>query len=170
MPGKRSFEKDPLQLPDDELAAWEGLLRVHAAVNRKLHAELEHVAGLSGSAYDVMIQLAWAPGRRMRMSELADAIVFSPSGLTRLVERLEREGLVARIKSADDGRGAYATLTPRGRQRLRRATVNHLAGIRQHFLSRLSREEQRQLADIWERVLATAPDDEHGELATRSGS
>jgi DNA-binding MarR family transcriptional regulator len=145
-------------------------MRVHAAVNRKLHAELEQAAGLSGSAYDVMIQPARAPGRRKRMFELADAIVFSPSGLTRLVERLEREGLVARIKSADDGPGAYATLTPRGRQRLRRATVNHLEGIRRHFVSRLSREEQQQLADTWERVLATAPDDESGERANRSGS
>jgi DNA-binding MarR family transcriptional regulator len=75
---------------------------------------------------------------------------------------------LARVKSADDGRGAYATLTARGRQRLRKATANHLAGIREHFLSRLSREEQQLLAGFWERVLAARPDDEHGILAKGS--
>lgn len=170
MARQRDLDPDPLQLAEDELSAWAGFLRVHATVNRKLDTELEQAEGLSANSYDVLIQLARAPKRRMRMTELADAVLLTPSGLTRLVERLERDGLVTRVRSDDDGRGAYATLTDRGRYRLRKATVPHLAGIRQHFLAPLSREERRLLGDIWKRILATGDADEHADVATRGRS
>jgi DNA-binding MarR family transcriptional regulator len=152
-------KSDQLHLTDDESTAWEGFLRAHAAIMRALSGELEQVGGMSMSSYDVLIQLARAPKRRLRMTELAEAVVLSSSGLTRLVERLEREGLVARIKSADDARGAYATLTDLGRARLRKATRSHLTGIRQHFLSQITPEELQMLGNIWQRLLTQhAPD------------
>jgi DNA-binding MarR family transcriptional regulator len=152
-------KSDQLHLTDEEGAAWEGFLRAHATIMRALSGELEKADGMSLSSYDVLLQLARAPKRRLRMTELAEAVVLSPSGLTRLVERLEREGLVARIKSADDARGAYATLTDRGRARLRKATRSHLTGIRQHFLSQLTPQELQILGEIWQRLLTQpAPD------------
>jgi DNA-binding MarR family transcriptional regulator len=152
-------QSDQLHLADDEGAAWEGFLRAHSTIMRALSGELEQADGMSLSSYDVLLHLARAPKRRLRMTELADAVVLSPSGLTRLVERLERDGLVARIKSADDARGAYATLTDRGRARLRKATRSHLTGIRQHFLSQLTPQELQILGDIWQRLLTShAPD------------
>jgi DNA-binding MarR family transcriptional regulator len=148
-----------LHLTDDEGAAWEGFLRAHATIMRALSDELEQADGMSMSSYDVLLHLARAPKGRLRMTELAEAVVLSPSGLTRLVERLEREGLMARIKCADDARGAYATLTDRGRARLRKATRSHLAGIRQHFLSKITPEELQILGNIWRRLLTQhAPD------------
>jgi DNA-binding MarR family transcriptional regulator len=152
-------KSEQLHLTDDEGAAWEGFLRAHSTIMRALSSELEQADGMSLSSYDVLLHLARAPKRRLRMTELADAVVLSPSGLTRLVERLERDGLVARIKSADDARGAYATLTDRGRARLRRATRSHLTGIRQHFLGQLTPQELQILGDIWQRLLTQhAPD------------
>jgi DNA-binding MarR family transcriptional regulator len=146
-------KSDQLHLTDDEGAAWEGFLRAHATIMRALSGELERADGMSLSSYDALLHLARAPKRRLRMTELAEAVVLSPSGLTRLVERLEHEGLVARIKSADDARGAYATLTDLGRARLRKATRSHLTGIRQHFLSQLTPQELQILDDIWQRLL-----------------
>jgi DNA-binding MarR family transcriptional regulator len=152
-------KSDQLHLADDEGAAWEGFLRAHATIMRALSGELEHADRMSLGSYEVLLHLARAPKRRLRMTELAEAVVFSPSGLTRLVERLEREGLVARIKSADDARGAYATLTDRGRARLRKATRSHLTGIRQHFLSQITPQELQILGNIWQRLLTQhAPD------------
>jgi DNA-binding MarR family transcriptional regulator len=146
-------KSDQLHLTDDEGAAWEGFLLAHHTIMHALGGELEQADGMSLSSYDVLLHLARAPKRRLRMTELAEAVVLSPSGLTRLVERLEREGLVARIKAAADARGAYATLTDRGRARLRKATRTHLAGIRQHFLSQITPQELQTLGDIWQRLL-----------------
>jgi DNA-binding MarR family transcriptional regulator len=152
-------KSDQLHLTDDESAAWEGFLRAHSTIMRALSGELEQADGMSLSSYDVLLHLARAPKRRLRMTELAEAVVLSPSGLTRLVERLEREGLVARIRSADDARGAYATLTDLGRARLRKATRSHLTGIRQHFLSQITPQELQILGKIWQRLLTQhAPD------------
>jgi DNA-binding MarR family transcriptional regulator len=146
-------KSDELHLNDEEAAAWEGFLRTQATIMRALSGELEQADGMAMSSYDVLLQLARAPRRRLRMTELAEAVLFSPSGLTRLVERLEREGLVARIKSTDDARGAYATVTDRGRARLRKATRTHLTGVRRHFLSQIAPRELEVLGDIWQRLL-----------------
>src|ERR671914_607644 len=84
------------ELTDVELAAWRGMLRVHSALVRELDAELEVAHGLPLTHYDVLIYLRAAPGRRLRMAELADSVLLSRSGVTRLVDRLEREGLIVR--------------------------------------------------------------------------
>lgn len=158
MAGRRHLDPDALTLTDDQQAAWEGFLRVHATLLRRLDGELQLAEGLPLSSYDVLLQLARTPDRRLRMSELAEAVLLSPSGVTRLVDRLERQGLVARMRAGDDARSAYATLTHRGRHRLRKATLSHLAAVRHHFLDTLSDGECRLLAVVWARTLRNLSD------------
>ena len=148
-------------LSPDELAAWRGMLRVHAALAKALDAELEATHGLPLSSYEVLTTLASAPGRRLRMAELADRVLLSRSGMTRLVDRLEREGLLARHSCAADGRGLFAVLTDAGADLVARARPAHLAGVRERFLRHFTRDELRTLADWWERVLPGAADLSH---------
>jgi DNA-binding MarR family transcriptional regulator len=140
------------ELSDVELAAWRGMLRVHAGLVRALDAELEAAHGLPLTSYDVLIYLRDAPGRRLRMAYLADSVLLSRSGVTRLVDRLEREGLLVRDTCASDGRGCFAVLTPRGEEVLARARPAHLDGVRRRFLDHFSEEEMRTLAAYWERL------------------
>jgi len=146
----------PEALSERELAAWRGLLRAHASLIRELDAELEAEHGLPLTSYEVLLHLADAPEGRMRMSELADSVLLSRSGLTRLADRLEREGLIERQNCPDDARGAFAVITPGGRARRRAAAVTHLAGVRERFLDHFSSDEQKLLGGLWERVLPGA--------------
>ena len=159
------------ELTAAELGAWRGMLRVHAALVKALDAELLAAHGLPLTSYEVLITLDAAPGHRRRMSELADSVLLSRSGMTRLVDRLERDGLLARDQCTDDGRGWFAVLTDRGAELLADARATHLAGVRDRFLRHLGDTELRQLAAAWERVLpgaadgaATTPPDDPGEL------
>src|SRR3954469_23244051 len=102
------------KLDDRELRAWRGMLRVHATLTKALDAELEAAHGLPLSSYEVLMNLADADGERMRMSDLAALVILSRTRLTRLVDRLEREGLIARESCPSDARGSFATLTPAG--------------------------------------------------------
>ena len=140
------------ELTGIELGAWRGLLRVHAALVRELDAELDEAHDLPLSSYDVLIYLQAAPEKRLRMAELADSVLLSRSGVTRLVDRLEREGLIVRDNCASDGRGLYAVLTGEGEAMLAKARPTHLAGVRQRFLRHFTEAELRQLAEYWERV------------------
>jgi DNA-binding MarR family transcriptional regulator len=140
------------ELTGTELGAWRGLLRVHAALVRELDAELDAAHDLPLSSYDVLIYLQAAPDRRLRMAELADSVLLSRSGVTRLVDRLEREGLIVRDNCASDGRGLYAVLTDEGEAMLAKARPTHLAGVRERFLRHFSEDELKQLATYWERV------------------
>jgi DNA-binding MarR family transcriptional regulator len=143
------------ELTPDQLAAWSGFLQGHAQIVRALDAELDREHGLPLTSYDVLIQLSLAPERRLRMFELADAVVLSRSGLTRLVERLERDGLVERERGEIDLRQMYARLTDRGFEVVANATPTHVAGVRERFLERLSDEQTKQLATIWRAVLGS---------------
>jgi DNA-binding MarR family transcriptional regulator len=136
-----------------ELEAWRGLLKVHACVMKTLDAELETAHGLPLTSYEVLIQLAEEPDRRMRMCDLADRVQLSRSGLSRLADRLERDGLIERQACDCDARGAYAVLTPRGEAVIEAARPTHLAGIRRRFLAHFSEDELRQLAAWWARLL-----------------
>jgi DNA-binding MarR family transcriptional regulator len=129
-----------------ELHAWRSFLNAHARVLRSLEAELLAAQRLSLVSYDVLVQLAEAPDRRLRMAELADRVLLSRSGVTRLVDRLERAGLVARQRVTGDGRGVIAELTPAGLERLRTAAHTHLAGVVRHFVARFDQDE---LARFW---------------------
>jgi DNA-binding MarR family transcriptional regulator len=132
-------------LSEPELRAWQALLHAHHEVTGTLDSELRTQHGLSMATYDVLLRLARAPGRFLRMSELAERVMMSPSGLTRAVDRLVEQGLVKRDRFAGDARVMLAQLTPRGRLVLRQAARTHLRGIRAHFTGRLS---QRQLLDV----------------------
>jgi DNA-binding MarR family transcriptional regulator len=128
----------PASRRDPRLDAWRAFLRAHARVIRTLEGELQAEQDLALTDYDVLVQLSAAPDRRLRMSELADALLLSRSGATRLVDRLVAEGLVERITCDTDRRGQWAALTDAGHERLRRATPTHLRGVATHFLDRLS--------------------------------
>jgi DNA-binding MarR family transcriptional regulator len=141
---------------DAELAAWRGFLRTHAALVKELDADLEAQHQLPLSSYDVLTTLADQPEGRMRMRDLADAVVLSRSGLTRLVDRLQREGLIEREQCVSDARGAYAVLTEDGRARLSEAQPLHRESVRRRFLSQFSAGELQVLAACWER-LARSP-------------
>ena len=139
-----------------ELAAWRGLLRVHASVLKALDAEMEAAHGLPLTSYEVLINLQAAPGRRRRMAELADSVLLSRSGTTRLVDRLERDGLLERDTCDSDGRGCFAVLTDRGEELLAKARATHLDGVRERFLNHFEPAEFEQMAVWWNRVLPGA--------------
>ena len=135
-----------------ELRAWRGLLRAHACLAKRLDAELDQAHGLPMTSYEVLHHLQEAPSARMRMCDLAEQAQLSRSGLTRMVDRLEREGLLERCSCDHDARGSYACLTEAGRDRVEAARVTHLAVVREHFFARFSEAEMSVLADMWERI------------------
>lgn len=128
-------------LTPGEMAAWHGFIRAHAVVIRRLSAELEAEHGLSLPSYEVLAHLSEAPERRLRMSDLASCATLSPSGLTRLVDRMEREGLVRRERCGEDARVIYAVLTDAGQRKIEQAWPTHLRGVREHMVDRLSASE-----------------------------
>ena len=144
---------DPAHLDVAELAAWRGFLRVHSALIKELDAELEAKHGIPLSSYEVLIALADAPSQQLRMAELADRALLSRSGMTRLVDRLQKQGLIARERCELDARGSFATLTEQGRRLLAEARPAHLAGVRERFLRNLSEAEMAALAEVWERLV-----------------
>lgn len=139
-------------LSETELRAWQGLLHAHDQVTRALDAELREEHGLSFGSYDVLLRLARAPDRRLRMTELADRVMLSPSGLTRMVDRLVEDGLVRRDRFDDDARVMLVGLTDEGRSVLRRAARTHLRGIREHFTGRLGPAQLRNVASALEAI------------------
>jgi DNA-binding MarR family transcriptional regulator len=141
------------ELTLEQLAAWRGFLRAHAYLSRVLEAELLADQHLSLASYDVLVQLAEAPGRRLRMTELAAAVLLSRSGVTRLVDRLEKAGLVTRCPVASDGRGVAAELTPDGLNRLRNAAPTHLTGVIRHFVDKLTPDELAAMERISHRLV-----------------
>ena len=141
------------RLDETELGAWRGFLRAHAALVRDLDAELQSAHGLSLSSYEVLLLLAGASNWRLRMTELAKATLITLGGVTRLVDRLEREGLVERERCASDARGILAVLTPAGLEKLREAGPTHRAGIRERFLAVLTVAQQEELERIWAAIV-----------------
>jgi DNA-binding MarR family transcriptional regulator len=146
-------ELEAPRLPSrSEIDAWRSFLRSHAKVTRSLEAELLAEQRLSLGAYDVLAQLAEASDQRLRMAELAEAVLLSRSGVTRLVDRLERAGLVIRERVDGDGRGVVARLTPAGATRLGIAARTHLAGVVRHFVELLDPAELAALGALCERI------------------
>jgi DNA-binding MarR family transcriptional regulator len=128
------------------------MLRAHSALIKQLDAELAETHSLPLSSYEVLLYLADSDEGRMRMSELADHVLLSRSGLTRLVDRLERQGLLERTRCTDDARGFFAEITPEGRELFNSARKTHLDGVRKLFLSRFSREELRSMGRLWRKL------------------
>jgi DNA-binding MarR family transcriptional regulator len=134
------------------LSTWAAFLRAHTRVVRELERELLAEQRLALIDYDVLVQLAAADDRRLRMSELADRLLLSRSGVTRLVDRLVAQGLVEREICDTDRRGQWAALTDAGRARLRAAAPTHLRGVGEHFLDRMSPDELASMQTILARL------------------
>ncbi|HUR13011.1 MAG TPA: MarR family transcriptional regulator [Mycobacteriales bacterium] len=141
------------RLTDSQLGAWRLFLRAHAQITRRLEHDLLTEQELPLASYEVLLHLAEAPGNHLRMTELADRVLLSRSGLTRLVDRLEGEGLVTRVSCPSDARGTNAVLTEAGRDRLRSAAPTHLRGIAEHVTDRLTPEEVTQLSTLMHKLL-----------------
>jgi DNA-binding MarR family transcriptional regulator len=144
-------------LDDLEMQAWRSLLRAHARLLASLDAELQASRGMSVSDYGVLVQLSEAEDGRMRMSELADRLLLSPSGLTRRLDGLVHAGLVDRVRCPTDRRGAFAVLTAAGRSRLEAAAPDHVEQVRRHFVDRLNRRQLTALVDALGKVVDAPP-------------
>ena len=134
------------------MAAWRRFLDTHAAVVRVLGDELRATVDLPLSWYDVLVTLEESPDGRLRMSDLAERVVLSQSGITRLVDRMSEMGLVRREVCGSDGRSRFAVLTAAGQQVLHDAAPTHIEGVWEHFASHLTDEEAATLATALERV------------------
>lgn len=133
-------------LDDVEMAAWRALIGAFSNLTAVLDAELQSAHGLSLAEYEVLVHLSEAPDRRLRMSELAERVHLSPSGLTRRLDGLVTEGLVARYPCPADRRGSFAVLTDEGMRRLEEAAPTHVLGVRHHLVDRLTRGQLVDLA------------------------
>jgi len=134
------------------LQAWVGLLRTHAAVTRQLDRELVQDHGLTINDYEVLLHLSRADERMLRRVDLASRVLLTPSGITRLLDGLERSGLVTKAACRTDARVVYAKLTDKGAKRLEAASDSHLASVRGLFAERFSEEELESLASLLERL------------------
>src|SRR5688500_6686826 len=137
---------EPQPLAEQRLGAWRTFITAHAAVIDAIERDLRAAGVISLTWYDVLIELAEAPDRRLRLSALARAVVLGRSGLTRLVDRIAAAGLLRRDACPEDRRGAYAVLTPEGWAALRAAWPVYSRGIVTHFARHLSDGEAQTLA------------------------
>jgi DNA-binding MarR family transcriptional regulator len=138
-----------------DLAAWVGFLRSHAAITRQLNVDLQTAHGLTLNDYEVMLHLSRAEGHMMRRVDLAESVVLTASGITRLLDGLESGGYVEKVSSESDARVTFAKLTEAGRAKLHEATSTHRAGIEDLFSSRYTEAELATLADLISRLPMT---------------
>lgn len=150
----------PVLPRERQLEAWVRLLRAHAALTRSLSADLVAEHGLTINDYEVLLHLQRAPEKVLRRVDLAERVLLTASGITRLLEGLECEGLVEREGCATDRRVVYAKLTEAGEQRLREASGTHLAGIHELFTSRFGEDELAALASLLGRLPGASSDGE----------
>jgi DNA-binding MarR family transcriptional regulator len=148
---------DRLPEPDaftpEEFLAWRGLIRLRETVMREIDRRLRREGLVSLADYGVLITLVTEQEHRLRMSDLGARRMLTPSGITRVVVRLEEKGLVRREADPADGRAAFAVLTEAGMRALRRAQVVHHAAVRELFVGQLSAAELKQLARLFEKAL-----------------
>jgi DNA-binding MarR family transcriptional regulator len=142
----------PDELKPAEWRAWRAFLDAQATVMRRLEADLLAADGMTLPEFDVLIQLRISPDGRLRMSELSERVRLSPSGITRLVDRMAKHGLVKRGRCASDRRGTWAILTATGQQRIDRLRPVHLRSIREHFSRYLRADQLAPLASALEEV------------------
>lgn len=148
---------DELPEPDaftpEEFNAWRGLIRLRETAMREIDRRLQEQGDLSLADYGVLVTLATQPELRLRMSDLGARRMLTPSGITRVVTRLERRGLISREPDPADGRASFASLTRPGLEALRRAQVVHHATVRELYLARLKPKELDRLAKLFEKAL-----------------
>ncbi|HEX5449237.1 MAG TPA: MarR family winged helix-turn-helix transcriptional regulator [Gaiellaceae bacterium] len=146
------------QSPPEQLEAWVSFLRAHAAITRELSAQLLRDHGLTINDYEVLLHLSREEGGMLRRVDLAERVILTASGITRLLDGLERQGLVEKANCETDARVTYAKVTDAGRVKLRDAGKTHLAGIDDLFTSRYSGSELATLADLLSRLPMTGGD------------
>ena len=149
----------PTRIPsprDPRLDTWRTFLHAHAQVRRQLERELQAEQSMGLGEYELLLVLAYSHERRLRMSELADTLALSRSGVTRLIDRLEAGSLVRRTSCDTDRRGAWAELTDAGYDRLRDASPTHLRGVAEHFLDRIPPSDLESLRRILDGVVERA--------------
>lgn len=139
--------EEPRWLDQGEMAAWRGFVAASNLLNRRLERQLKEESGLSHTQYEILVHLSAAPGGSLRMTELADRLITSKSGLTYQVTQLEKAGLVGRRSCPSDVRGVFADLTEAGREALRQAAPGHLALVRELLIDVLSPEQLAALAE-----------------------
>jgi DNA-binding MarR family transcriptional regulator len=149
-----SRNRTVLSARDPRIGTWRSFLVAYARIQRLLDEELRAEHDLSLAEYDVLLQLAEAPDRHLRMHQIADQVVLSRSGVTRLIDRLVADGAVERTHCASDARGAEAVLTAAGLERLRDASRTHLRGISDHFLEVIPADELESVGRAMDAVLA----------------
>jgi DNA-binding MarR family transcriptional regulator len=156
-------EGSTLSPHDPRLEPWRAFLTAHARVTRRLDEELRVEHDLSLAEYDALLTIASSPDRRIRMRQLADRVILSKSGVTRLIDRLVIDGLVERDACQTDARGAEAVLTQAGLERLRRASRTHLRGIAEHFLGAVNEMDlatiERSMQAVADRACPGGPPD-----------
>ena len=158
-PGTARDADRPRQIssvPQAQLTAWRSFLEAHARTTDLLARELKEAEGTALTWYDVLVQLSEADGHRLRMQELAERVLLSKSGLTRLIDRMERHDLVHRSACPSDRRGTFAELSPEGLAMLRKAAPTHLRGVREHFAELLDDEEAAILTELLGRIADAA--------------
>jgi len=135
-----------------QLEAWVAFLRAHSAITRELSADLQREHGLTLNDYEVLLHLSYAEGNRLRRVDLADRVLLTASGITRLLDGLEQAGFVCKETCASDARVSYAKLTDDGREKLANAAVTHHRGIDDLFVLRYSEEERATLFELLSRL------------------
>ncbi|MER7499292.1 MarR family transcriptional regulator [Nonomuraea pusilla] len=151
-----AHEREVPHLTERQLMAWRGMLEVESRILPLLDADLRRRADVTINEFDVLYQLWIAPGQRCRMKDLADAVLVTPSGITRMVVRLEERGLVRRV--TEQGRQAVeAELTPEGERRLRQAMDAHFREVRRLFIDHLSETDVTRLVALWRRLRGNLP-------------
>jgi DNA-binding MarR family transcriptional regulator len=152
-----STQASPRTTPETQ--TWVALLRAHASSIRRFNADLVSEHGLTLNDYEVLLHLSRAEGRRLRRVDLAERVLLTPSGITRLLEGLERCGYVERASCESDARVTYAQLTEDGDAKLRAAAETHVAGIHAFFRGRFSKDEVKALGGLLERLPLDPADD-----------
>ena len=133
-------------------AAWGGFLSAYARLNRIIEEDLQAHSHLTHVEFEILLRLSWNDPHRMRIQDLATQSILTRSGVSRVVERLEKAGLVTRQEAPEDRRGAYAVLTEAGLECFHRAAQKHGECVQAHFLSKFSEEELQTMAAFWERL------------------
>jgi DNA-binding MarR family transcriptional regulator len=139
--------------------AWHAFLEAHRRVTQRLEDELQDAHGIPLPWFDVLASLGSIEDHRSRMQELAQSVMISKSGLTRLVDRMERAGLLEREACEEDRRGTYATLTDQGRALLEGATPTYIRGVAEHFGELLADDEIATVAEVMGRIAEKARPD-----------
>jgi DNA-binding MarR family transcriptional regulator len=150
------------RVSEDELSAWRYFIKSHAKIIESIEQDLAEQKRVPLTTYDVLIALFESPERKLRLGDLNKKVILSKSGLTRMLDRLEKEGLLQREKSAEDRRGAYAILTEAGESELRRAWPVYAKGIKKYFAMPIPEEDRQTLQKILE-TLYLAQDNERSD-------